>query len=78
MRTYTVGEFKSNFSDILEWVRSGEKVAVAYGQKKEVVAYLVPRTAQSMKKRPLGLLKGKASVIFQEDFKMTEAEFLGL
>jgi hypothetical protein len=31
---------------------------------------------QSVKKRPLGLLKGKVEFTIGEDFKMTEEEFL--
>jgi antitoxin (DNA-binding transcriptional repressor) of toxin-antitoxin stability system len=74
MRTFTVGDFKSNFSEILKWVRSGEKVAIAYGKRKEIVAYMTPRSGQTVKKRPLGLLAGKASVVFNHNFKMTETE----
>ncbi|HOY07063.1 MAG TPA: hypothetical protein PLO67_16765 [Saprospiraceae bacterium] len=76
MRIFTVGEFKTNFSQILEWVKEGEEIAIAFGKKKEVVAYLVPRSARPGKKRPLGLLEGKAKAIFHEDFKMTEEDFL--
>ncbi len=78
MRTYTVGELKSNFSDILERVRSGENIAIAFGKKKEIVAYLVPRSSRAGKKRPVGLLDGKAKITFSENFKMTEEEFLGI
>lgn len=78
MRVFTVGDLKTNFSEILEWVRSGEKVAIAFGKKKEIVAYIVPRSGQTTGKRPLGLLAGKAKAVFHDDFKMTEAEFLGL
>ena len=78
MRTYTVRVFKTHFSEILERVRSGESVAVAFGPKKEVVAYLVPRTLTPGQKRPLGLLEGKAKATFSADFKMTEEELLGL
>ncbi len=77
MRTYTVGEFKTHFSEILEYVRSGERVAIAFGRKKEIVAILAPPPDEKRKKRPLGLLSGKVRVAFAEDFKMTEAEFLG-
>lgn len=76
MKTFTVGDLKTNFSQILEWIRKGEEIAIAFGKKKEIVAYLVPRSAYPPKKRPLGLLKGKAKAVFQEDFKMTEEEFL--
>lgn len=78
MRTFTVGDLKTNFSEILEWVRSGEEVAIAFGRKKEIVAFLVPRSSIKVQKRPLGLLAGKAKAEFAEDFKMTEEEFLGL
>ena len=77
MRTFTVGEFKTNFSAILELVRMGERIAIAFGKKKEIVAWLVPRTTNAGKKRPLGLLAGKATVRFADDFKMTEEEFMG-
>lgn len=76
MRTFTVGDFKTNFSGILELVRLGEEIAIAFGKKKEIVAYLVPRRSRNSQKRPLGLLAGKAKVEFADDFKMTEAEFL--
>jgi len=78
MRTFTIGELKTNFSEILEWVLSGEEVAIAFGRKKEIVAFLVPKSSLSTQKRPLGLLEGNARVVFSEDFKMTESEFLGL
>ena len=77
MRIYTVGDFKTNFSEILDRVRSGEEVAIAYGKRKEIVAYLVPRSERRKGKRPLGLLAGQASATFHDQFKMTEDEFLG-
>lgn len=78
MRTYTVGDLKTNFSQILDLVRSGERVAIAYGKQKKVVAYLVPNVTELSHKRPLGLLAGEAKAVFMDNFKMTEAEFLGL
>ncbi len=78
MRTYTVGEFKSHFSEILEYIRAGEQIAIAYGRKKEVVAILGSPSGMQHKKRPLGLLAGQARVAFEPDFKITEEEFLDL
>ncbi len=78
MKTFTIGDFKTNFSQILEWVRAGEEVAIAFGKKKEIVAYIVPRSSRPRKKRTLGLLAGKATAVFHEDFKMSEEEFIGL
>ncbi len=79
MKTYSIGDFKANLSEILDMVRKGEEIALTYGKKKEVVAYLVPKEKKASKaKRPIGLLEGKAKVIFMDDFEMTEEEFLGL
>ena len=78
MKTFTVGDFKTNFSEIIDWVKSGEEIAISYGRKKEIIAYMVPPGVRKGKKRKLGLYAGKAKVTFMEDFKMTEEDFLGL
>ena len=77
MKKMTVGEFKTHFSEVIEQVRDGEKIAVTFGKKKEIVGYFLPELPQQPK-RQLGILKGKAKVIFRDDFKITEEEFLGL
>jgi antitoxin (DNA-binding transcriptional repressor) of toxin-antitoxin stability system len=77
MKTMTVGEFKAHFSEVLEQIKSGTEIAVTYGKTKEVVGYFVPESARTLKKRKLGILKGKASAAFSQDFKMTEEELLG-
>lgn len=78
MKTMTVGEFKTHFSEVLKEVSKGVKIAVTYGKSKEIVGYFVPKSAKGLKKRKLGILKGKAHVAFQSDFKMTEEELLDL
>jgi len=77
MKTMSVGEFKTHFSEVLERVKAGEEIAVTYGKKKEVVGYFLPEKPQKPK-RQLGLLEGKVEVIFTPDFEMTTEEFLGL
>lgn len=72
----SVGEFKTRFSEVIEWVKSGKKVAVTYGRKKEIVGYFVSEPSDAPSKRKLGLLEGKADATFAEDFKMTDEEFL--
>lgn len=74
----SVGEFKTHFSDVIEQVKSGEKIAVTFGKKKEVVGYFLPEIPESKGKRKLGILEGKASVDFHPDYKITAEEFLGL
>ena len=72
----SVGEFKTHFSDVLEQVKAGEKIAVTFGKKKEIVGYFLPEIPQQAK-RKLGILEGKARFIFNEGFEMTNEEFLG-
>ncbi|TDG35123.1 prevent-host-death protein [Pedobacter changchengzhani] len=78
MKTMTVGEFKAHFSEVLEDIKSGIGVAVTYGRKKKVIGYFIPELEKNNEKRKLGLLDGKAEVIFKDDLKITEEEFLGL
>ena len=78
MKTMTVGEFKTHFSEVIEQVKAGIEIAVTYGKKKEIVGYFLPKSSQPQAKRQLGILEGKASATFADDFKMTEEEFLGI
>ncbi len=73
----TVGEFKTRFSEVIEQVNAGEKIAVTYGKKKKIIGYFSPETPQPSKIK-LGILEGKAKAIFAPDFKITEEEFLNL
>lgn len=78
MKTMSVGEFKTHFSEVLEQVKSGVGIAVTYGKKKDIIGYFVPKLKNKDGKRKLGILKGKAEVIFNDNFKISEEEFLGL
>ncbi len=78
MKSLSVGEFKAQFSEVLEMVQRGESVGVLYGKSKEPVAKLVPIKEPKKKKRKLGILDGKMKVVFADDFKMTEEEFINL
>ncbi|WP_316847612.1 prevent-host-death protein [Pedobacter psychrodurus] len=77
MKTMSVGEFKAHFSEVLEDVKAGIGIAVTYGRKKEVIGYFVPDLEEN-NERKIGMLDGKAEIIFKDDFKITEEEFLGL
>jgi len=77
MNTYTVGDFKTHFSEVIERVRAGEEIIISYGKKKENVAVLIPYAAYKTKKIRLGLLQEKRLTI-HDDFKMSAEELLGL
>ena len=78
MKTMQIGELKTHFSQVLERVKRGEKIIISYGKSKENVAVIVPyseyKGSDAIK---LGLLQGKASYSFSEDFEMTPEELLG-
>lgn len=77
MHQFTVGQFKSKFSQVLEKVLQGESVGITYGKNKKKVAALIPYKKYSKQvKFKLGLLEGKAAFKMHKGFKMTDEEFL--
>jgi len=77
MKTYTVGDLKAHFSEVLDQVQEGEEVYVTYGKKKEIVAQIIAHKKEpKKKKRKLGLMKGKVKVRFHGDWHLTDEEFL--
>jgi prevent-host-death family protein len=80
MKSLPVGEFKAQFSDLLEEVQQGETIEIVFGKKKTPVARLVPINGPktTKRKRKIGILEGKVNIKFAKNFKMTEDEFLGL
>jgi antitoxin (DNA-binding transcriptional repressor) of toxin-antitoxin stability system len=78
MKTYSVGDLKTNFSAVMVAVRRGEEVTISFGRKKEKVAVIVPyRTHVPPEKRRLGILKGTATCVIRKDFSMTDEELAG-
>ena len=79
MAAMTVGELKTNFSEVLQRVQKGESFQVLYGRSKKPVAMLVPIREALPEKRPLGILQGKVKFEIGPDFKFKSTEeFLGL
>ena len=79
MKTLPVGELKAQFSEVLEKVKKGERYGILYGKKKKPVAMIVPyNESENNHERKLGMLDGKCSIRFADDFKMTEEEFTEL
>lgn len=72
MKTMSVGELKTHFSEVLKEVEAGEKVAITFGKKKEVKAFLVPKETEA-KPRKLGLLQGE-TYFLRDDFGVTTDE----
>ena len=77
MQTLTIGEIKTSFSKVLKKIRSGQKIVICYGKKREKIAVIVPYSAYaSTPERSLGLLKDRAEYIIHGDFEISEKEML--
>lgn len=72
MKTMSVGELKTHFSEVLKEVEAGEKIAITFGKKKEIKAFLVPKEVE-IKPRKLGILQGK-TYFLRDDFGTTTNE----
>ena len=77
MKTLQLAEAKANFSSVLRDVQAGDEIAIAYGKKKQTIAVIIPYEKWKQSQiRQLGTLKGKAEVIFAEDFSMSDEELI--
>jgi prevent-host-death family protein len=77
MKTLSVGEFKTHFSEVLDDVKHGEEIVVCYGRKKEKVAVVIPYEKYTRKSVQLGVMEGVATYRVRDDFKMTDEELIG-
>ena len=78
MKTMAVGELKTRFSQVLDEVRDGKKVGILYGRAKKPVAMIVPYSEGKKTERQIGILDGKVTIEFRDDFAMTTEELCGL
>jgi antitoxin (DNA-binding transcriptional repressor) of toxin-antitoxin stability system len=79
MKTIQVGDLKTHFSEILNQIRNGDEIIISYGRKKEKIAKIIPYKSQNNKiPRKIGILKGKASYKINDNFELTDEEFLNL
>lgn len=70
----TVGDFKAQFSSVLDKVLQGEEVQILYGRSKKPVAQLT-KFVEKPKKRPIGMYKDYGPFWEDETFELTP-EFL--
>ena len=78
MKAMAVGELKAHFSEILEEVRQGKKVGILYGRAKKPVAMIIPYNEGQKAERKIGILDGKVTMDFKDDFEMTTEELCNL
>ncbi len=79
METFSIGELKSRFSEVIGELRKGQEIVVSYGKKKEKIAVLVPYEKYKNKpERELGILKHVGKLTIHDDFKISDDELLSL
>ncbi|MEA1893276.1 MAG: type II toxin-antitoxin system Phd/YefM family antitoxin [Campylobacterota bacterium] len=75
MQSIQVGQFKSEFSSILDKVQNlGEKYIIEYGKKHKKVAMLVPYEEEKEKTRQFGVYEGKYTIA--DDFDKEDEELI--
>jgi antitoxin (DNA-binding transcriptional repressor) of toxin-antitoxin stability system len=77
MKTISIHEFKTNLSKFEKKILNGEEFVVTHGQKKKKPVKTRLYLKQKPKRRKLGILEGKATVKFHDDWEMSDEELLG-
>ena len=75
MQTVQVGQFKTNFSEILKQVSSGEEFVIEYGKRHTKVAKIVPYK-EEVEQRIFGQMQGEIDI--PEDFNNNSQEIENL
>lgn len=83
MKPVPYKEVSKNIRAILDLVSKGEDVIIKNEQDRENIAVIIPyekyrRQQNRLKKRKLGVLKGKCSFQMKDDFAITDEELLQL
>jgi len=79
MKAMAVGDLKTHFSEILEEVSHGKTIGITYGRAKKPVAMIVPYHDDEKKaEREIGILDGRVTIEFKDDFAMTAEELCNL
>ena len=79
MKTLLLADAQTRFPSVLRDVGAGNEVAIAYDKGSRAVAVIVPYEKwTNPPRRRLGTLEGKMSVVFANDFTVTDEELVNL
>ena len=71
MKTLSVGEFKAQFSAVIEWVKAGEEIVVTYGKQRKVIGHFHPESSKKLGKRKPGMYNNLKGFKMADNFKET-------
>lgn len=76
MKTLTVAELKSHFSDVVNDLKNGKEVRITYGRSKQPLATIVPQSklTQPDYSIKLGTLQKKGQHLDLSRFEITDKE----
>ena len=77
MKTMTIAEIKTHFSDVLDRIKNGENIKNSYGKSKKPIAMIVP-IENIDSPRIIGVLDNQAKFKANGNVKISEEEFLTL
>lgn len=69
-----VGELKTHFSEVLETVKQGNKIGILFGRTKRPIAMIVPYVEERVMNRKIGILDGKITIAFRDNFEINPEE----
>ncbi|MBK8506854.1 MAG: prevent-host-death protein [Saprospiraceae bacterium] len=61
MKTLSVGEFKTRFSEVIDWIEKGETIEVTFGKSKKIIGYFSSKKEPNLPrpKRKIGILEDR-------------------
>jgi antitoxin (DNA-binding transcriptional repressor) of toxin-antitoxin stability system len=74
MKAMPVGELKTHFSEVLEAVKQGNRIGILYGRTKRPIAMIVPYVEEKVMNRNIGILDGKMTITFRDNFEIKPEE----
>ena len=78
MKTLSVSEFKTRFSEVIAWIEKGEIIEVTFGKTKKVIGYFSSKKEPDLPKpkRKIGILEDRIQYQMK-NWSITGEEMIG-
>ena len=79
MKTISLADVKTNYQTFIHDITSGNELAITQEKDTKTIAVIIPYDKwQKTKKRQIGTLQSRGTVIFEKDFQITDEEFVNI